>query len=53
MLTKTLQTIRKADGDDERWEEAAKLFSENYGVWGPGSGREGMHIHIHWTSPYI
>lgn len=45
MSTKTLQTIHKGEGDETRWEEAAKLFSENYGVWGPGSGREGMHPH--------
>lgn len=44
MSTKMFQTVRKADGDDEVWEEAAKLFSENYGVWGPDSGRGGMPI---------
>jgi hypothetical protein len=45
MSTKTYQTIHKADGDDETWEEAAKLFSENYGVWGPDSGREGRPVY--------
>ena len=42
MTKKTFETIREAEGNDEKWEEAAKLFGENYGVWGPGSGKEGM-----------
>ncbi|SPO00483.1 uncharacterized protein DNG_03232 [Cephalotrichum gorgonifer] len=46
MSTTTFQTVHKADGDREKWEEAAKLFSENYGVWGPGSGREGKRVKL-------
>lgn len=42
MSTKTLQTLHKGEGNDDIWAEAAKLFSEHYGVWGPDSGRAGM-----------
>lgn len=41
MSATTFQTLRKGDGDDEVWAEAAKLFSEHYGVWGPTSGKAG------------
>jgi hypothetical protein len=41
MTTQTYKTVPGHEVTDTMLEEAAKLFSENYGIWGEHSGKAG------------
>jgi hypothetical protein len=41
MTTQVYKTVPGHEVTDTMLEEAAKLFSENYGIWGKRSGKAG------------
>ncbi|KAJ5251126.1 hypothetical protein N7489_001536 [Penicillium chrysogenum] len=46
MTTQTYKTVTAHEVTDTMLEEAAKLFSENYGIWGRHSGKAGDPVKL-------